>query len=163
MTPEAELAWNEMYPQIVADRPGIVGELTQRAALHCWALAALFALLDCRKRIEPAHLRAAKAWIDYTIATATYVFSVHGRQAKADKTAKLANKVLAIIEGAPGISRTGIRDALLRHVSSNDIEAALQELLARRPAVIEQVTEKGTGGRPRTTYRAFLRNARKAR
>ena len=64
--------------------------------------------------------------------------------------------MLSIIEGAPGISRTGIRDALQRHVSSNDVEAALQELLVRRPAVVEQVTEKGTGGRPRTTYRAVI-------
>ena len=92
MTPEAESAWKGMYAQIVEDRPGIVGDLTQRAALHCWTLAALFALLDCRKRIEPVHLKAARAWVDYTIATASFVFSVHERQAKADKTAKLTGQ-----------------------------------------------------------------------
>jgi hypothetical protein len=158
MTPEAEVAWTDMYAEIVADRPGIVGKLTQRAPLHCWTLAALFALLDCHKRIEPVHLKAARAWVDYSIATATYVFSVHGRQAKADKTAKLVNKVFSIIQGAPGISRTDISKALLNHVSSNDIGAALQELLARRPAVIEQVIEKATGGRPRTIYRPSARS-----
>jgi hypothetical protein len=84
------------------------------------------------KRIAPVHLRAARAWIDYTTATASFAFSVHGRQAKADETAKLATKVLAIIRGSPGISRTDISNALGRHESSKDIGAALQELLARR-------------------------------
>jgi putative DNA primase/helicase len=161
MTAKAEILWNEIYPALVADRPGIIGELTQRAPLHCRILAALFALLDLKKMVEPEHLRAAKAWLDYAIATVEYIFAVGGQQAQVSRIFALAERILGVLAGKGELTRTEIHRALNGHVPAGDIDAALGELLARRPAPIQQRSEK-TEGRTRTVFSVCVQSVKSA-
>ena len=61
MTDEAAAAWESAYPQLSADRPGLLGAVTARAEAQVIRLALIFALLDQRDTIDTVHLGAAMA------------------------------------------------------------------------------------------------------
>src|SRR5439155_1842808 len=61
MTEAAAKAWEVAYPELSADRPGLLGSVIGRAEAQVIRLALVYALLDCTHRIDVAHLEAAMA------------------------------------------------------------------------------------------------------
>jgi hypothetical protein len=141
MSPAAAEAWCAIYPDLSADRPGLLGSLTARAEAQVVRLATLYALgtgVDC---IELDHLIAAVAIEEFCRKSVEYIFGdMLGDQ--------VADTILDTLRaaGSRGLTRTEINNLFSRNVSSNQIARALGEL-ARRGLATHHKTD-GTAGRP---------------
>src|SRR5215213_3330495 len=72
--PEARAMWRKVYPELTADRPGMLGAITARAEAHALRFSLLYALLDQTPAIECIHLEAALALWEYCEDSAHYLF-----------------------------------------------------------------------------------------
>ena len=140
MTAEAAEAWAAAYPELSAERPGLVGAIIARAEAQVIRLSLVFALLDMRDTIAPEHLEAAMAVWAYCEASALRIF----RDSLGDP---VADDILRALRqsGPGGMTRTEIYNLFGRHRASDQIGAALQ-LLRSKGKVRSQTRE--TRGRP---------------
>ncbi|HOC41846.1 MAG TPA: DnaB-like helicase N-terminal domain-containing protein [Thermoanaerobaculales bacterium] len=144
-TPAAREAWAAIYPELSADRPGLLGAMTARAEAHCVRLSLLYALLDSSPVIEVQHLAAALALWQYAEDSARYIFGA----ALGDP---VADRLLDTIRTSPeGATMTVLHDALGRNVPAARITAALQHLEGLDLVFMERLTK--TGGRPAIVWR----------
>jgi len=74
MTEAASKAWEVAYPDLSADRPGLLGAVIARAEPQVIRLALAYALLDCTHQIDVVHLEAAMAVWAYCEESATRIF-----------------------------------------------------------------------------------------
>jgi hypothetical protein len=131
--------WHEVYEDLSAGRPGLLGAVTSRAEAQVMRLALVYALLDCASTISRPHLEAALAVWRYADASASFIFG----DALGDP---VADELRRVLQARPeGMTRTEIRDHFKRNRTAGQIDSALGTLLehglARRE--VEQ-----TGGRP---------------
>jgi hypothetical protein len=139
-TAAAEGLWCEVYPDLSAERPGLIGALLARGPAHVLRLAALFALLAQKTAVDVPHLMAALAWWDYVVASVGIVFADRTGNAEADRIK---------VEMLPGqrLSLTDIRKEIFaNHVSAGRLRDGL-DLLERLGAVAVRPEE--TDGRSR--------------
>ena len=139
--------WRSTYHDLTArEAPGLIGAVTSRSAPHILRLALIYALLDCRDKINCDHLKAALAVWRYAEQSAAFVFGESLGDPDADK-------LLAAIKAAPdGLTKTQITSLVFGgHLSSGRIDALLSRLA--RGSLISRETAK-TSGRPVTTWRA---------
>lgn len=142
----ARALWEDVYPLLTADRPGLLGALTGRAAAQVLRLQCIYALLDGTATIGVPHLRAALGVWDYSQRSAEFLFGdVLGDP--------IADFLLAQLRAAEpeGMTRTDIRDAFARNASKEQIDAALQMLAAQGLAFSDK---RQTSGRPAEVWRA---------
>lgn len=140
--PETRPIWAAIYPKLSRGRPGLLGAVTSRAEAQTVRLATLYAALDCSNEIRPEHLEAVLAVWDYALASARYIFGDDLGDPVADE----------VLRAQPeGLTRDKIRDRFHRHKSSEEIGAALHELLSLGLVAVEKVE---TGGRPAERWRA---------
>jgi hypothetical protein len=66
--------WIDLYSQLSAGQPGLVGAATARAEAHVVRLALIYALLDCSERICLEHLEAGLAVWRYSVDSARWIF-----------------------------------------------------------------------------------------
>jgi hypothetical protein len=118
----AEQLWEECYPDLSQARPGLFGAATSRAEAQVLRLSAVYAALDRSAIITVPHLEAAFAVWQYCSATASILFGTSTGDVTADRIK------LAIEESKDGLSREQIRCLFHGHVSSDKIEAALEQL-----------------------------------
>jgi hypothetical protein len=135
----AKRLWAEVYPDLSAGKPGLIGAVISRSEAQVMRLACLYAVLDKSSTITTDHLLAALALWDYCEASARYVW--------VDATGDpVADRILGAIRHADGgLSRTEISDLLLRHTSSRRIDLALSSMEAVN---LIKSTKEVTGGRP---------------
>jgi hypothetical protein len=119
-----ESLWEECYPDLSQARPGLFGAATSRAEAQVLRLSAVYAALDRSSLITVAHLEAALAVWEYCSATASELFGTSTGDVTADRIK------LAIEESKEGLSRKQIRGLFHGHVSSDRIEAALEQLIS---------------------------------
>ena len=120
----AESLWEECYPELSQARPGLFGAATSRAEAQVLRLSAVYAVLDRSSVITAPHLEAALAVWEYCSATASELFGTSTGDVTADRIK------LAIEESKEGLSREQIRCLFHGHVSSDRIEAALEQLMS---------------------------------
>jgi hypothetical protein len=120
----AESLWEECYPELSQARPGLFGAATSRAEAQVLRLSAVYAVLDRSSVITAPHLEAALAVWEYCSATALELFGTSTGDVTADRIK------LAIEESKEGLSREQIRCLFHGHVSSDRIEAALEQLMS---------------------------------
>src|SRR5262249_37552252 len=84
-SPEARKLWAEMYRELAEERPGLLGALLARSEAHVLRLAAIYAMLDGIREVVPAHLRAARAVVDYCADSTAYIFRAGTGDRIADK------------------------------------------------------------------------------
>src|SRR5262249_48299237 len=132
--------WREVYSDLSAGHPGLLGAVLGRAEAQTIRLALLYALADCSIEIQSAHLDAALAVWSYCEASCRYIFG----DALGDP---LADQILAMLRraGEEGMSRNAIREAFARHRGSDDLGRALGVLEENGLARSQQ---EETGGRP---------------
>jgi hypothetical protein len=136
---KARRLWAEVYPDLSAGKPGLIGAVISRAEAQVMRLACLYAVLDKSNTITTDHLLAALAVWDYCEASARYIWG--------DATGDwVADRILQAARGSDsGLSRTEIRDIFSRHVNEGKIEHALS--LLERNRMVRMVKE-ASGGRP---------------
>ncbi len=89
---EARAYWEIQYPIISSDRHGIIGAATARDEAYVLRLALLLSMLDDSDKINKPHIEAAIAAVNYSIASAEYIFTAPG-----DETPD-AQKLLVALE-----------------------------------------------------------------
>jgi hypothetical protein len=144
MTQDASEAWELAYPDLSAERLGLLGAITARAEAQVIRLALLYALMNRKHDIEVDHLRAALAVWEYAEASAVRIFGDALGNPVADDIYRALKQA-----GASGMSRTAIRDLFGRHQSTGRISAALALLAKMRRA---RCKETDTSGRPLETW-----------
>jgi hypothetical protein len=141
MAPEAAQAWREVYPDLSADRPGLLGSLTARAEAQVVRLAMLYALWAGSDHIRLDHLLAATAIEEFCRKSVEYVFGdMLGDQ--------VVDTILDALRsgGSRGLTRTEINNLFSRNVPASQIARALGELARRGLAA--QRRGDATAGRP---------------
>jgi hypothetical protein len=114
--------WIDAYPELTADRSGLVGAATARAEAHTVRLALTYALLDLSERICPEHLEAALAVSRYSAASAHWIFG----DALGDPT---ADELWSAAKERPaGLTRTEVSELFSRNKKRREIERALSVL-----------------------------------
>jgi hypothetical protein len=134
--------WERQYETLSAARPGLVGSITARAPAQTLRLATLYALLDERNVIDPAHLAAATAVWNYCEATTRYVFG----DALGDY---VADEILQALRKYPdGMTRTEISNLFGRNVAGGKIAEALRLLMKHSKARPASAKSNGEGRPP---------------
>jgi hypothetical protein len=85
MTNTASDLWDNLYPEISKDHPGLIGSVINRAEAQIMRLAITYALIDNKYNIDTPHLKAALAFWEYAEASAKYIFSRHDESSPFEK------------------------------------------------------------------------------
>jgi len=143
MTEAAAKVWEEVYPELSAEQPGLIGAVIARAEAQAIRLALIFSLLDKKFTIDVAHLKAAISLWAYCEQSAIRIFG----DSLGDP---IADEILRALRQTPeGLTRTDIRNLFSRHGRADQISAALEGLLASGRAKFEM---RPSGGRPVETW-----------
>lgn len=140
MSDATRAAWQAAYASLSESRPGLLGALTARAEAQTVRLALVYALFAGKNLIEPEHLAAATAIVEYGRASVTYIFGEAFGNPIADTILTALHRA-----GTQGMSRNEINNLFLRHASSAQITGALDEL--SKHGVVNMRKNVSTGGR----------------
>jgi hypothetical protein len=143
---QARTLWHQCYPVLSQLRPDLYGAATSRAEAQVLRLSAIYAVLDCSPSIRLPHLQAALAVWDYCSASASLFFGTSTGDHTADRILE------AINASTKGLSRTQVSALFHGHLSSNRIDAALEQLISL--GAIDQ-SNQPTGGRRATLWSAI--------
>jgi 5S rRNA maturation endonuclease (ribonuclease M5) len=135
---EAREVWRAVYPELTADRPGILGHILNRAEAQAVRLSLIYALLDRSMIIRRVHLDAALAVLDYVDASVGFIFANRLGD-------PIADAILRAIDETGEKTRNQIRDLFSQHVTAERMAAALATLVDAGLLVRES---RPTGGRP---------------
>jgi len=149
-TEAAKKRWAELYGEMAEDDPGgLLGAITARPEAQVLRLAIIFALLDCERAIDVAHLEAAWAVWQYCRDSAAYVFGDAIGDEDADKLWAAIRKA-----GPDGLDSTAQNAVFSGHLKTKRLTGLRQRLQELGKIV---TIEEDTGGRPRTvSYAADL-------
>jgi hypothetical protein len=145
--PDATALWREVYEELGAGRPGLLGAILSRAEAQTMRLACVYALLDATDWIRVEHLAAALAVWKYCEDSARLIFG----EALGDPDAE---KLLAALRAAPaGLTRKAIYSEVFgRHRKAAVIARLLSDLLTS--GLIHREAEPSAGGRPPERWHA---------
>ncbi len=143
----ARLWSDELYDEFsgVDDDEAAWVEFTRRAAPYCLRIAALYAVLDGRRRVTSPDLTAAAALVRYSVGSARYVLARARRDPRLDRIKR------ALDEGnRDGLTKTEIHGLFSRNLPGAVLEELLAQVLSDPHYEMVQIA---TGGRPVTRYR----------
>ena len=144
LTDLAREAWQAVYHDLSADRPGMAGALLARGEAHVMRLSALYAVLDGQAAIDLVHLRAGLSLWQYAEESTRLIFG--------DTLGNpIADTILRALRASGDISDSQVSDLFGRHVSATKLEQAKTVLLS---AGLAHCVSVETGGRPRIVWRA---------
>jgi hypothetical protein len=134
-------AWHEVYGELSAGKPGLLGAVLGRAEAQTMRLACVFALLDESPLVCREHLGPALVLWKYCEDSARYVFGD-------SLSSPAGEKLLEALKAAPGgLARNQIFDGVFgRHKSRLEISSLLSELLTE--GLVHRKTVKPETGRP---------------
>jgi hypothetical protein len=137
--------WAEIYKDLSADTPGVVGAITSRSEAQVLRLSLLYALLDSAPAIDEVHINAAIAIWNYVRASVRYIFG----ELLGDPT---ADHILRTLRATPaGLTRTEISASFKRHKPDHEIDRALEILF--KQGLAASTTER-TSGRSAVRWKA---------
>ena len=136
---EAYKLWIELYHDLSTERRGLLGAITGRGEAQVMRLAAIYAALDSTTIIARAHLTAAVALWQYSVASVEMIFKDSLGDPDSDGI------LMALKQQPQGMSRTEISALFARNLSAERIERALATLHRSGLAKFQQ---ERTTGRP---------------
>jgi hypothetical protein len=136
---DAKQLWHEVYEELSAGHPGMLGALTSRAEAQTMWLACLYALLDCSSVVRRTHLESALELWKFCERSARFIFGESLGDPVADEVLKLLHEA-----GKSGLTRTELNSCFSGHKTSA-VKHALRTLAGS--GLVISVKEK-TGGRP---------------
>jgi hypothetical protein len=148
MTPEALEEWKKIRRKLDVPPPGLIGTFYQRAGTNIRKCAGLFAILDCRDRIECQHLHASIAIWRHSEKTIRHLF-------RGDIDAE-AEKVLAAVEARPnGMTVSEIQDEVYGKRPAPRLHDLLEELLTNKMLEKRDRVSASGRGRKATVYSKY--------
>jgi hypothetical protein len=147
--PAADRQWESVYERLTEGPPGVMGELTARAAPLVMRLAGVYAVLDRASVVRPEHLAAALAIWDYAERSAGYIFSGLSGDPVRDRLLE------GLRRNPNGMTRTEIRDFFSRSRPEAEITRALQAL---SDAGLVRSEKLATAGRPAHRWYAIVKS-----
>lgn len=140
--------YERVYPSV--RRPlnsEFITNLLERRAPYLLRLSMLFALTDKSRVIEPRHLKAAKAWVDYAVHSVSYIFQDQVKSSQDDETRRNAEKILLFLRNRQkGCTMSDLNNECFKgNLLSQKINKALNYLLSDIPKKIERQEVKKTG------------------
>jgi hypothetical protein len=142
--PTARARWSQIYAELSAEKPGLLGAITARAEAQVMRLACIYAALDSTSIVSCHHLEAALAVWRYCEASAKCIFG--------DSTGNpVADQLLTALHDGP-MDRTTISTLCGRNIPSNRIEHVLEMLQAAHRITVEEI-KNPRGGRPLTVVK----------
>jgi hypothetical protein len=159
-TPAAKELYAKLYVGELNDQSAgeLINSLLERRAPTLLRLAMLFAICDRLLEVDVIHLRAALAWVRYWCDSVKYIFASALDEETAAETSDTAGKIIKFLTSKGQATRKAITvDCFGGHLSKDKIDAALEELLATTPAMIEVETVP-TNGRAAKVYRLSSAN-----
>lgn len=138
---EAANLWADIYPNLSAPTPGLLGLVLRYAPVHVLRLTLTYARCDCAATINATHLRAAHALWQFSAASASEIFANRGID-------DLQNRILAHLHAGEGIlTKSELSRRLSHHQKSHKLDSAL---LALQNAGLIYLERSKTGGRSAT-------------
>jgi hypothetical protein len=137
--------WEDVYPALTADRPGMFGAITARAEAQVLRLSLLYALLDSAPAIQQPHLEAALALWQYCEDSARYIFG----DATGDP---VADQILRALRSGGKLTQTQISELFGKNLTAGRLQQALASLL--NVGMVRTWQDDATAGRPRTYWEA---------
>jgi hypothetical protein len=142
LDPSARALWARIYPDLTADRPGLLGSMTQRGAPQVRRIATVYALLDHAREVADVHLHAALELWRYCIDSARFLFG----ESTGDK---VADRILGELRGIrpDWLPRAAIGKLFGWNTPADAIERALT-LLVNLGLAQKRTKPTGRKGRP---------------
>ena len=137
-------AWQDIYHDLSADRPGMAGALLGRAEAHVMRLSALYACLDGQATIDLVHLKAALAVWQHAEASTKMIFG----DSLGDPVADI---MLKGIRAKNELTDSQLSDLFGRHMPAAKLDRAKSVILT---AGLAHCATVDSGGRPRIVWRA---------
>lgn len=135
-SPESAQLWANVYPALNAERGGLWGAATARAAANVARISTLYALLDSTDTIRPEHLKAAVAVWQYCENSARFIFG-------GQESDTVQQKIIENLKAKP-LTQTAINGLFGGHVSAGKLREKLEMLSAKGRIVCR---EEKTDGR----------------
>ena len=148
LSPDAVKYWCGQYQELTRESDGIAGALLVRTEIYCRMLAMVFALMDQTTVIEPVHIEAALAWINYWKHSVRYIFQTLAARAETDRLNETAKDIHGFIRNNQGCSRTNITRHFKHKLSSIEITQVLNHLMNAAPPLIRQESIPRSDGKP---------------
>lgn len=133
--------WREVYPELSKGKPGLLGAILGRGEAQVMRLAAIYALLDLKDKIEPIHLEAALAVWHRCEQSAHFIFG--GKIGN-----PIADKILVALATGPK-TQTEILRLFNCHITTETLRSVLQTLSAN--GKIHKIQQE-TDGRSKTVW-----------
>jgi hypothetical protein len=143
-------AWQAIYSDLSADRPGMAGALLGRAEAHVMRLSGLYACLAGQNTIDLVHLNAALAVWQHAEASTQLIFG----DSLGDP---VADTILRALGNNGEQTDSQLSDIFGRHVSAAKLDRAKRVLLTA--GLAHCVSREVTGGRPRNVWRPGAKKA----
>jgi hypothetical protein len=146
LTDAAEQFWDDLYPVLTEDRPGVWGAVTSRAEAQVKRLALIYAMLDRSPTIGVVHLQAALELWSYCDRSCRYIFG----DRIGDRT---ADRVLGELKsaGARGLTQSDLFGRFKGNVTALQLQGALALLRKLKMATLHP--QKNPRGRPTMLWR----------
>lgn len=158
-TQDARHMYDKLYQGELSDnRYGErIAGVTERRAPMLVRISMLFALIDMKLKIEPAHINAAIAWIRYLVDSVRFIFASGAEEVDTIEVNDTAEDIVNFLRLRGETSKTEItRECFNGNKNSDQIDKAIADLLTTSPPRIEVQEVRGDGrraGRPKKIYR----------
>ena len=123
---DARSKWQNVYPILSREKPGVLGFVTARAEAQVRRLAVLYAVLDCSETIELPHLHAALALFEYCEKSAAYIFGGEAQVNDPDEV-----KILEYLRTHNECTQTEMNNNVFKKRNTTRMREALENLSGR--------------------------------
>jgi hypothetical protein len=136
LTPDAQKLYAELYRGELNDNSAgeRITSLLERRAPMLLRLAMVFALCDLKTEVAVEHVKAARAWVRYSVESVKFVFASAADEVAVEETNDTARKIIAYLKDKTKATRKELTSGCFQgHTSKSRIDAALDELLSANP------------------------------
>jgi hypothetical protein len=142
MTRDAESGkiWREVYPDLKAGKPGLLGAMLARGLAQVMRIACIYAVLDGSRFVRSPHMLAALAIWEYAEASARFIFGESLGDPRAER-------LLEALKASPqGMKRSEISIKVFsRNLDATRLAKLLERLLSL--GLIHRIQSQGAVGR----------------
>ncbi len=153
LSPAANQHYETLYHSVLnqPESSPILTALLERRPAMLLRIAMLLALTDLTLNIEPCHIDAALAWVNYWQDSVRYLFKGRGPDPLRDVKAA----IIAFLQEHHEVDRKAFYQGRFKHlINRNKLDSALDDLIDTGKVVCTTVEREGGGtGRPRNLYK----------